>query len=411
MLDRIMVIEAKIFAATDDTISAILPTELSNLLPKGSNKTKPAPTKEQDFLNVLNSRRPIYQPGTTPIYSNAAFELLAICLERITGEEFVDIMQKYILQPLSISSTSVGTPSSDANGIIPGDKTASGWDLEVSQSALNAATGMSSTLEDLATIGQSMLRSSILTESTTNRWLRPFSYTSNPRNGVGMPFDIFDPSLSDEGHAPILPIFTKLGPQGLYSPYFGLNPDHGVGFVILSADTEQAADLNAYADLVFSQLVPAVEQAAAEQAALNYAGNYTSDDGAARMVLDVDGLSGISVLNWTASSSDGAQVDVNGAYAELYGIPAETLDLRLYPTNLKGDKAATSGGKSLTFRAVAQDIAAPVDGGTPTCITWETVVDVMVYNGLALDEFVFQLDADGAALSVGIPALDMVLRK
>ena len=219
-----------------------------------------------------------------------------------------------------------------------------------------------------------------------------------------MPFTIFTPTLTGTNVGPIIEVFTKLGANGLYSPYFGLVPDHGVGFVILSADTNQAADLNGYADLIAEYLIPAIEQTAGAEATVNYAGNYTSQDGV-RMAIDVDGLSGLSVLTWTANGGD---VDIKAAYAQLNHIPAETLDMRLYPTNL-GDE--TGNGMHLIFRAVFQDIAAPVDGGTPTCVTWEEGVDKLVYDGISLDEFVFMLGEKGGAVSVTVPALAMTMQR
>lgn len=139
-----------------------------------------------------------------------------------------------------------------------------------------------------------------------------------------------------------------------------------MGFVILSAETNQAADLNALADLIAEYLLSAMEQTAAAEATINYAGNYTSHDGASSMVIDVDGLSGLSVLQWSANAGN---MDVKGAYAQLNGIPAETLDMRLYPTNRE---SGMGNGKDVAFRAVFQDTAAPVDAGTPTVTRGKT---------------------------------------
>ncbi len=78
------------------------------------------------------------------------------------------------------------------------------------------------------------------------------------------------------------------------------------------------------------------------------------------------------------------------------------MDFRLYPTNHKEE---TSTGSRMAFRAVFQDVDAPLDAGTPTCVTWMVGVDSLVYNGLALDEFVFGIDKDGRAGSVEVLAL------
>lgn len=97
----------------------------------------------QSFFEALKIRDPVYQPGTTPICSDAAFCLLALALEKITGKSFADTMQESILSPLNISATSVGTPASDTNAVIPADASTSGWQILTTDSALLAATGFS----------------------------------------------------------------------------------------------------------------------------------------------------------------------------------------------------------------------------------------------------------------------------
>jgi hypothetical protein len=77
------------------------------------------------------------------------------------------------------------------------------------------------------------------------------------------------------------------------------------------------------------------------------------------------------------------------------------LDFRLYPTNLESE---FENGKMpmRAFRAVAQDMSALADAGTPTCDSWRTSVDVLgERDGLPLDEFVFVLrEEDGLAVKV-----------
>jgi hypothetical protein len=260
---------------------------------------------------------------------------------------------------------------------------------------------MYSTINDLSKAGHAILNSSLLSQVSTNRWLKPISQTSNIADDIGAPFSIFRATLTGKSTGALVPIYTQFGTQGLYSSYFGLATDWGVGFVILSADTVAAADLNAHADLVSQYLLPALEKTAIQQASLNYAGNYTSGD--STLLIKVDGLSGLSLTNWTSASKD-----VRAAFAELNSIPPATLDFRLYPTNII-DKTAQGSRKA--FRAVFQDVAAPVDAGTPTCITWMSSVDKFVYNGLSLDEFVFEVDEKGVAMGVGVPAFNFTLKR
>jgi hypothetical protein len=49
------------------------------------------------------------------------------------------------------------------------------------------------------------------------------------------------------------------------------------------------------------------------------------------------------------------------------------------------------------FRAVAQDMSALADAGTPTCESWRTSVDVL---GEGLDEFTFVFGEEGVAVAV-----------
>ena len=260
---------------------------------------------------------------------------------------------------------------------------------------------MYSTISDLSKASQSILKSSILSQVSTNRWLKPASQTSNTADDIGAPFSIYRATLTGKSTGALLPIYTQFGTQGLYSSYIGLAPDWGVGFAILSADTSAAADLNAYADLISEYLLPALEKTAILEAAINYAGNYNS--GNSTLVVKVEGLSGLSLTNWTNGSED-----VRAAYADLNSIPPATLDFRLYPTNLV-DKSPADSRKE--FRASMQDIAAPADAGTPTCITWMGNIDKFVYNGVSLDSFIFDLGADGRATALEIPALNLKLTK
>jgi hypothetical protein len=82
------------------------------------------------------------------------------------------------------------------------------------------------------------------------------------------------------------------------------------------------------------------------------------------------------------------------------------LDFRLYPTDLESH--SENGKEALcAFRAVAQDMSALADAGTPTCDSWRTSVDVLgERDGLPLDEFVFVLRKEDG-LAVGVRAMGL----
>ncbi|KAF1809860.1 beta-lactamase/transpeptidase-like protein [Eremomyces bilateralis CBS 781.70] len=390
-------------ATLDSLSNKSVPKALASILPtKNQQLISTFSKNHRDFLKLMAKRRPVNLPSSTPTYSNAAFQLLALAVENINRKPFNTTFDQSFLQPLNMRSSTLGAPNNTKNAVIPTNETVSGWaDGRIDESTALAANFMYSTVTDLSKAGRAILRSELLSQVSTNRWLKPVSQTSNAADDIGAPFSIYRATLTGKSTGALVPIYTQFGAQGLYSSYFGLAPDWGVGFAILSADTAAPADLNAHADLISTYLLPALEKSAIQQAFLNYAGTYNFGD--SKLLITIDGLSGLSLTNWTSGSKD-----LRAAFAELYSIPSDTLDFRLYATNLV-DQTAQSSRKA--FRAVLQDIAAPIDAGTPTCITWMDSLDKFVYNGVSLDEFVFELDEKGMAIGLDIPALNMTLKK
>ena len=241
-----------------------------------------------------------------------------------------------------------------------------------------------------------MLSSRLISPSATRRWLQPVADTSNLRNGVGRPWEIYH--AGQHANSSILDVYTKTGLVGAYASYFGLTPDLDAGFAILAHDASGSApDLNVYADIV-SLAVEELEKLAAGQAAAQYSGEYVvagkddivafniSDDGPG-LVVPVLRVGGVDLKKQTAKAA---------------GIVLEDLDFRVYPTNV-------AKGALRQFVAVFQDKSAPVDQGTPTCITWQ---DVGSLGPDVVDRFVFELDdGSGAAKSVRIPAKNVTFSK
>jgi hypothetical protein len=264
---------------------------------------------------------------------------------------------------------------------------------------------MYSSIHDLSLAGIAMLNSTLLPSAVTRRWLKPVAHTSNLRNAVGRPWIIF----SGTPGSPINPrieVFTNYGFIWQYSAYFGLTPDHNVGFAILAADSTTAADLNAHADFIGDLMLPALEKAAITQAGKNYAGSYTHSSSdpsqVARMVIEKpDGMPGLSLTNLTRGDED-----LRASLAKSLGVEPSVLSVRLYPTNSK--TRLSNGRTQMAFRAVFQDEDALVDGGTPTCITWEGV-DSANYDGKPRDLLVFTLDESGAAEAVALPGWGLAL--
>jgi CubicO group peptidase (beta-lactamase class C family) len=196
------------------------------------------------FVSAIVQKRPVNLPDTTPLRSDAAFQLLALAVESATKKSFDTTFNDKIAAPIGLQNTQFLDPKSQLFG--------SGMS-NASLAGEQAALGLVSTISDLAKLGRSILTSAVLPPATTRRWLKPFASTSNLRNAVGRPWEIYHYSAAPTDA--ITDVYTKSGAVGKYSSYFGLVPSYDVGFAILAVDSgREAPDLNAYGDITLGAL-------------------------------------------------------------------------------------------------------------------------------------------------------------
>ena len=254
---------------------------------------------------------------------------------------------------------------------------------------------MVTSINDIAKAGHAMLTSKLIAPAVTRRWLQHTGTdTSNLRNGVGKPWEIY--RSGSKTISPVLPVLTKSGLLGKYASYFGLIPDFQVGFAIVAHDNsveDRTLDLNVYADVV-SESLGGLQQIAAAQLAAQCAGGFT-------------GTNSMAVLNVTRNGPGLVveELKINGRdlraeVAAKLNIEGKNLDFRLYPTNVGTETKRQ-------FVAVFQDISAPIDQGTPTCITWQ---EVGAASGVDY-RFVFELGSDGSAAKFTIPSSGIELAR
>jgi len=106
--------------------TTLLPDPLANgfppvdekwLAPCMKNSTDRA-CNASEIIQVARSRSSVFLPNERSSYSNVAFSLLGITLERATGKTYSDILSSYILDPLDMTNTQLSKPK-DSAGIIP----------------------------------------------------------------------------------------------------------------------------------------------------------------------------------------------------------------------------------------------------------------------------------------------------
>ncbi|KAK3685284.1 beta-lactamase/transpeptidase-like protein [Podospora appendiculata] len=299
------------------------------------------PCTRAETMGLILAKPPVTLSYNTPIYSNMAFQLLSYAVENITKQPFYDLVEESLLQPLGLERTFLSNIN-DTKAVV-----VDGWTIDPGDEA--PAGGYFQSLTDLSKMGRSILKSSLLPNVTTRKWLKPRI--------------------------------------GQYSSWFALSPDHDIGISILVAGPSAG---------------PAFAlQAARDQAAVNFAGKYAlSDNSSAEFSLrpNEPGLflaslvsNGTDIVSWL-----GPVLDLD---------PASKLGVWLYPVGLAGGP-----GSRVAFRGVFGLLGYPADQMEEACMSLGAV-DALRFGGRALDLFVFEVAEDGKATAVEIPCLQKTLAR
>jgi hypothetical protein len=354
---------------------------------------KPSTDPSPGFFSDIALEHPVAAPFSTPIYSNAAFQILSYVLESITSTPFSTSLTNHLLKPLNLNATTYSRPPQNSpSSIIPINATASWYNANLLDET--PAGGYYSNINDLRALGRSILSATLLTPAQTRRWMKPLTFTSDPNGSVGAPWEIVRaPNLNRTSQ-----LYTKSGDIGLYSAEVALLPDYDVGFTVLAAGLRSNANVRILSDILAAVYVPALEAAAKQEAQQIYAGTYTGTNGtSSSLTVVTDGKPGLGITQWVENGTDvfpliGA---ILGATPEQLAQAAQAgggVSIRLYPTGLK-----SRDGTKVAWRAVYELFLEPLDPGafSENCVTWVTV-DGIIYGAVGVDEFLFNLSGDGS---------------
>ncbi|KAI9730919.1 MAG: hypothetical protein M1818_007993 [Claussenomyces sp. TS43310] len=360
----------------------------------------------KEFFKGIVSSDPFTTPFSTPIYSNAAIQILSHALEGMTNKSFADSFNSSFLRPLNLSRTFLSQPTSNVNAIIPSKETSSLWGFDIGDES--PAGGGYSTTADLATIGRSILRSTLLDPALTRKWMKPVTHTSSLQTSVGMPWEIQRmelPLTPSSDTTRIVDLYTKAGNLGAYAGYIVLDPDHDVGFSIFAAGKSSVPQAAVLADLITATWIPAFESAAREQALRNYVGTYSASDLLLNSSITI-GLSndrpGLGIESWVSNGTD-----ILKSYGTIKDASAEQLvSARLYPAGMRAEG-------QVAFRAIFEALPQQRVGKvfSLSCDTW-TTAGAVTYGEIGIDDLVFDVDqATGRALSITPRALRVALQR
>ncbi|KAF2211049.1 hypothetical protein CERZMDRAFT_44215, partial [Cercospora zeae-maydis SCOH1-5] len=189
-----------------------------------------------DFIDSIKPYPPVFQPWTTPGYSNLGMFVLGQVILNATGRSYTDYESLYgntIFERLNMSSTYVNGPTADDASF---DRSVIAGPLAGNfEFPLNAPTipsgGILSTLNDLNKLGISILNHTLLSAEATRKWMKPVTHTASLTYSIGAPWEIVRYVSPSSGK--VIDIYTKLGDSGSYSAMLGLIPEFNAGFTYL----------------------------------------------------------------------------------------------------------------------------------------------------------------------------------
>jgi CubicO group peptidase (beta-lactamase class C family) len=248
---------------------------------------------EAELQALMPGRQAAFPPQTRFKYSNLAFSVAGLVVEQISGESWADYVTKNITAPLGMAATSIderdpllATPYASRRA----DGTRKIFPF-IDARGMAAATGMTSTVDDLAKFLSAQFRPSanaagakILTAGSWRELLRVRSVDENWLRGSGLGFD----HSRFEGR-------TYVGHGGGYSGNTTktlAQIDDKIGVIVLTNTNDSRA--SSIADQLMATVGAAVVKAAQpvekplwDPAWARFAGKYRSnyDDGITQVVL------------------------------------------------------------------------------------------------------------------------------
>jgi len=142
---------------------------------------------DNDVLNLLFALRPkrSFPPGTHFSYCNTNFVLLALIIEKISGEKFPEYMKKNIFDPLQMSNTFVFTPADSTRATPSFNYDRSYWKndfLDETYGDKNIYT----TPGDLLKWDQALYTDKVISKSMQDSAFSPYSFENKSIHNYGL---------------------------------------------------------------------------------------------------------------------------------------------------------------------------------------------------------------------------------
>ncbi|KAF2422980.1 beta-lactamase family protein, partial [Tothia fuscella] len=349
------------------------------------------------YLAGQTGSPPAFQPFTSPVYSNNGFVLLGMALANITGKPLGEIYPDLIFGPLGMNNSRTIAPTNKeewSQYVIPGTEGIQEW-ARPGGSTISSG-GLFSSLNDLAKFGIAIMNSTLLPPAITREWMKPISFSASLDFALGAPWEIYRYVHEESGA--VTDIYTKVGDSGNFTGFACLIPDYDVGFNVIASmgtnNTLKSVLTWSLADIITTNILPALEAQAALEASTKYAGTYKSSNPALNSSI-------------TISYAAPPRVGVPGLYLESFISNGTNAYLTLFGGAIRKLQPSIREKGEIAMRTVK---AGPFDKSLGPFLKmfnengdW-LVVDAQTYGGVGTDLFVFELGEDGRAKSVEFPA-------
>ena len=358
-----------------------------------------------NFFQSLKGLPPTFETWTTSAYANIPFILLGIALSNVTGKPIAEVYPSSVFGPLGMTnSKSAPPPESEwSQCAIPkpaGPEFGAPGGLSISSG------GLLSTVNDLAKLGIAILNNTHLPAWKTRKWMKPASHTNSLTFSSGEVWEIYRFVHPTTGA--ISDIYTKSGDSGSYTGYSVLIPDYDAGFNLLTTSSMASAKktqiASTVADIIITNLLPALEAQAQAEAVANFAGTYTSTQANLHSTLKLAYNStarepGLYIEEWTYNGTD---------------VPKDWLGLTP-AIQLKLQPSIRQPGQ-VGFHALFVRPALPA--GAVVGPVWEMFssndfvgIGGPNYGGVSILDFVFDIGADGKAVAASPVATRETLKR
>lgn len=369
-----------------------------------------------EFIDSIASSPPVFEPWTTPGYSNLGMFILGQVILNVTGRGYKDYTGLYndtLFSPLNMSSTYVNAPSPNdiaaSRSVIIGPLSQT-WDFPIDSPTIPSG-GILSTLNDLNKLGIALLNHTLLSPVATRKWMKPVSHTASLTYSVGAPWEIVRYVSPTTGR--VTDIYTKLGDSGSYSAMLGIIPEYNAGFSYLNAHyAEPGTDSEALRPTValgtinelVEVLMPALEVQAAAEAEQSFVGTYVSDHGSVNSSIIISqrkeanitsGIgAGLIIEQWMSNGTDALLIFAGQVPRLLPAVVGEGSAPQVITFQVSTDPQWSS------YTAAG---LGPFTGFYGSNIGWFTFDGNSYggrYAGRGIGTFVFELDGSGRAVAV-----------